>query len=93
MSKNYELDDGSGLIVMEDTQAMTVVDAGENYLTARIHPDSPYEIREGKFTWLGEGWNFTGGIAQVFEPWRNVTWRCNSPMSDVVKAIELEKGL
>ena len=72
---------------------MTVVDAGENYLTARIHPDSPYEIREGKFTWLGEGWNFTGGIAQVFEPWRNVTWRCNSPMSDVVKAIELEKGL
>lgn len=72
---------------------MTVTDTGENYLTACIHSDSRYEIQNGEFTWKGEGWSFSGGIAQVFEPWRNVTWRCNSPLSDVVKAIELEKGL
>lgn len=34
---------------------MTVVDAGENYLTARIHPDSPYEIREENYLAREEG--------------------------------------
>ena len=72
---------------------MTVLDIGDNYLTAKIHPDSQYEIVDGRLTWKGEGWSFSGGIAQNFDPHANVTYRCNSPMSDVVKAIELDKGI
>ncbi|MCD8318154.1 MAG: alpha-1,3-galactosidase, partial [Paraprevotella sp.] len=36
---------------------------------------------------------FSGGIAQVFYPQTNVTTRCESPLTGVVKAIELDSGL
>lgn len=72
---------------------MTIEEVGDHYLTARIHPDSEYEIAGGRLTWKGHGWSFTGGIAQVFDPTTNVTVRCQSPMSGVVRAVELEKGL
>ena len=72
---------------------MTVIDAGDNYLTARIHPDSQYKIENGEFRWEGHGWSFAGGIAQNFNPQTNVTNRCDSPMDHLVRAIELDSGI
>ncbi len=73
---------------------MTVVATDESSITARVTAGSRYEIdTDGRFFWTGEGWRFSGGIAQLFWPERNVTVRCESPMTDVDKAIELEEGL
>ncbi len=72
---------------------MTVLDVGDNYLTARVHPDSQYKIEDGKFRWEGHGWSFAGGIAQNFNPQTNVTNRCDSPMDRLVRAIELDSGI
>ena len=72
---------------------MTVVAADERSITAQVTVGSDYEIENGVFYWKGEGWRFGGGIAQVFYPETNVTNRCDSPLTGVVKAIELDKGL
>lgn len=72
---------------------MTVVATDDRSITARVTAGSDYEINDGVFYWKGEGWRFGGGIAQVFYPEMNVTNRCESPLTGVVKAIELDKGL
>ncbi|MCM1312093.1 MAG: right-handed parallel beta-helix repeat-containing protein [Bacteroides sp.] len=72
---------------------MTVIDTGMDYITSRIHPSSNYEINEETFNWTGEGWQFGGGLAQVFYPETNVTNRCESPMSGIVKAEEMGNGI
>ena len=72
---------------------MTVVAADEHSITARVTAGSSYEIEGGRFYWKGEGWRFGGGIAQVFWPQINVTNRCDSPLTGVTEAVELEEGL
>lgn len=72
---------------------MTVVATDERSMTARVTAGSRYEIVGGLFSWLGEGWCFSGGIAQVFRPQSNVTNRCESPLAGVEEAIELDSGL
>lgn len=72
---------------------MTVVSTDVNSITARVTAGSNYEIEDGTFYWKGEGWRFGGGIAQVFYPQTNVTNRCESPLTGVTKAIELDEGL
>ena len=72
---------------------MTVVSTDANSITARVTAGSNYEIEDGAFYWKGEGWRFGGGIAQVFYPQTNVTNRCESPLTGVTKAIELDEGL
>ena len=72
---------------------MTVVSTDVNSITARVTAGSDYEIEDGTFYWKGEGWRFGGGIAQVFYPQTNVTNRCESPLTGVTKAIELDEGL
>lgn len=72
---------------------MTVVSTDANSITARVTAGSNYEIEDGTFYWKGEGWRFGGGIAQVFYPQTNVTNRCESPLTGVTKAIELDEGL
>lgn len=70
----------------------TVTEVGADYLTVKTHDDSRFSIRDGKFFWTGYEWSFSGGIAQVFDPVTNITNRCESPLTHVVKAIELDKN-
>lgn len=72
---------------------MTVIETGKDYITSRVHPSSHYEINDGIFRWIGEGWQFSGGLAQVFYPETNITNRCESPMSGICKAEETEAGI
>ena len=72
---------------------MTVIETGKDYITSRVHPSSHYEINDGVFRWIGKGWQFSGGLAQVFYPETNITNRCESPMSGICKAEETEAGI
>ncbi len=72
---------------------MTVTETGENYITVHIHHSSDYEINDGRFRWKGDGWQFEGGLAQVFFPETNTTCRCESPMEGIQKAEETETGV
>lgn len=71
---------------------LTVMETGENYIVARTAEDTRYDFRDGRLYWTGDGWAFTGGIAQVFYPGRNVTARTASPMDGLVRAEEWGNG-
>ena len=72
---------------------MTVEADGKDYMICRTHATSQYRIKNGKVEWYGRGWAFTNGIAQWYDPVRDITWRDWSPMDDVVDAREMEPGL
>lgn len=72
---------------------ITVSEVGEDYIVACPAPDTRYVIRDGLLYWCGDSWEFTGGIAQVFYPDRNVTVRTSSPMDGLLRAETLEGGL
>lgn len=69
---------------------LTVKEVGHNYLTVEIHPLSKYTIENGKFAFVGDSWKLSGGIAQAYDPKKDITWRGWSPLSGLQKAIELE---
>lgn len=61
---------------------MVVVESRNQTLVARPTEGSRYEIADdGRFYWVGEGWRFSEGIAQIYYPDRDVTYRCNTPLS------------
>ncbi|SUE34351.1 right-handed parallel beta-helix repeat-containing protein [Rikenella microfusus] len=73
---------------------MTVTEVGERHMNVRIHPLSRYEIDSaGRFAFVGRGWKLSGGIAQLYDPVRDITWRSWSPLPELRKAVELEPGL
>lgn len=72
---------------------LTVMEVGSNYLTVKIHPQSKYKITDGKFSFFGDSWTLSGGIAQGYDVHKDITWRCNSPLNGMKKAIELEHNL
>lgn len=72
---------------------ITVTEVGTDYILARTASDTRYELRNGKLFWCGMDWEFTGGIAQVFWPERNVTARTASPMDGLQRAEEVKPGL
>ena len=72
---------------------LTVEEKGERHLTVRIHPQSRYEIKADKFAFVGESWKLDGGIAQAYDPQTDVTWRTESPLTGLKRAVELEPGL
>lgn len=72
---------------------MTVTEVGNRHMTVRIHPQSRYTIENGKFSFVGENWTLSKGIAQIYDPEKDITWRSWSPLSDLRKAIELEPNL
>ena len=71
---------------------MTVEADGKDYMICRTHATSQYRIKNGKVEWYGRGWAFTNGIAQWYDPVRDVTWRDWSPTDNVVEAREMEHG-
>ena len=72
---------------------MTVVEVGERHITAQIHPQSEYIIKEGHFSFIGDNWTLSDGIAQTYDPEKDITWRSWSPLPSLKKAIELESDL
>jgi len=72
---------------------MTVVEVGLRHMVVRIHPTSHYEIQDGVLSFFGDSWAWSHGIAQIYDPVRDVTWRSWMPLNDQKKAIELEPGL
>lgn len=72
---------------------MKVIEAGNKHLTVQIHPQSQYTIKDGAFSFTGDSWTLSKGIAQMYDPQRDVTWRSWCPLNDLRKAIELEPNL
>lgn len=72
---------------------MTVISTADSSFTAMPHATSHYRITpEGKLYWTGEGWEFTDGIAQVYDPDMVTTLRCGSPVVDCARAEALPDG-
>lgn len=72
---------------------LTVTEIGERHMTVRIHPRSRYQIKDGKFSFVGDNWSLSDGIAQSYDPEKDITWRSWSPLNGLRKAIELEPNL
>lgn len=72
---------------------LEVVEQGKNHLLAKVHPTSHYQIENGKLTWYGNGWSFSGGIAQAYDREKDTTWRMWSPMDGLQNTTEVQPGL
>lgn len=72
---------------------LTVTEVGNRHMNVRIHPQSKYVIKDGKFSFVGDNWTLSKGIAQIYDPEKDITWRSWSPLTDLQKAIELEPNL
>lgn len=69
---------------------MEITESGTHYFDVQIHPDSRYEIRDGTLVWIGEGWSFSEGPMQTYDPLSNTTWRVDnwSELADSVEELE-----
>lgn len=72
---------------------MKVLEVGDNWMTARIHHQSRYRIENGNFRFVGQGWEFGGGIAQIYDAEKDITWRSWSPLSGVKQVSEIKPGV
>lgn len=72
---------------------LTATEVGDRHMTVRIHPQSKYLIKDGKFSFVGDSWTLSEGIAQSYDPEKDITWRSWSPLPGLQKAIELEPNL
>jgi hypothetical protein len=46
----------------------------------RVHPDSTYELIDGQIRWIGEGWDYTTGLAQELILETDEVWRRADPL-------------
>ncbi|MDH6429863.1 MULTISPECIES: right-handed parallel beta-helix repeat-containing protein [unclassified Paenibacillus] len=69
---------------------MTITESGDHSFDVQVHPDSRYEIREDKLVWIGEGWSFSEGPMQTYDPQRNTTWRMDNWLEQADTVEELE---
>lgn len=72
---------------------MTVVEVDEDGFTAQVNHCSDYVIADGRFSFIGEGWELSGGIAQLYDPQQDITWRSRSPLENTPEAGEAGRGL
>lgn len=71
---------------------MTVTSVTDSTLVAKVNSRSTYSIRGGKLYWTGEGWEFTDGIAQIYNPKDTTSLRIDSPVAFSSSVTELEPG-
>lgn len=72
----------------------TVLESESRRIRVKVTEPSRYEITEDStFYWIGEGWRFTEGLAQVYFPDRKITWRYDNPISRGSKAVEIALGV
>lgn len=72
---------------------MEVLENGKDYLIAKVHRTSHYQIENGKMKWKGDGWAFNKGIAQSYDREKDITWRSWSPMSGLINTVEMRPGM
>lgn len=65
---------------------LKVLKAGTSSVDVCIHPQSSYTIKNGQFTFVGDSWSLHNGIAQTYDPTRDITWRSWSPLTDLQRA-------
>lgn len=71
----------------------TVVESESRRIRVKVTEPSRYEISEDStFYWIGEGWRFTEGLAQVYFPDKKITWRYDNPIRRGTKAVEAAPG-
>jgi hypothetical protein len=72
---------------------MTVLSVEEDYIDFKVNQDSWYSIEDGKLIWVGEGWSYTDGPSQEYDPERDITWRTWNPVVSASRVEELEPFL
>jgi len=71
-----------------------VTEAEPRRIRVKVTEPSRYEIEaDSTFYWVGEGWRFTDGLAQVYFPDRKITWRYSNPIARGTKAVEVKPGV
>ncbi|SEO89799.1 right-handed parallel beta-helix repeat-containing protein [Paenibacillus sp. OV219] len=90
--KNIEVRNLSTDFSRPTMSEMTVAAIAPGYIEVSVHPDSWYELHDGKLHWKGEGWTYQDGPAQLFDPAMNTTWRVPSPISSAIHIEEIEHG-
>ncbi len=72
---------------------MTVTAVVDSSMFVKINPFSRYMIESGRLSFTGCGWSLSGGIAQLYDPENDVTWRSWSPLAERHTAEEVGPGL
>ncbi len=72
---------------------MTVMERTPDMILAKVNQRSHYRITDGKLYWQGEGWEFTGGIAQIYSKEKGTNLRCESPMDRYTSVEETTPGV
>lgn len=54
-----------------------------------IHPDSWYQIERDQLIWIGEGWHYSSGPAQEYDPITQLVWRSWNPVTEALYVEEL----
>ncbi len=72
---------------------MTVTETGPKHMVVRVHPQSQYTLEDGRLSFRGEGWAWSKGIAQIYDPEKDITWRSWMPLNDTESITEEEPGV
>ena len=79
------------------TSEMEIEEVGTDYLVAKVHEDSLYEIKNNKIVWKSEQdkdgtpyWIYTSGNAQVYDPKEDTMRRTWNPGSTATRVEEIE---
>lgn len=82
------------------TSEMEVKEVGDNSITAKVHEDSLYDIKDDKIEWTSEldedgdpYWTYRAGNAQVFDPEKNTMRRTWNPGDEANHVEEIEPYL
>lgn len=87
--KNFTLDAADPSV-----PELTITESSDRHVRVKVTEPSRYEIAsDSTFYWIGEGWRFTDGLAQVYFPDRKITWRYDNPIKKGMKAVEAEPGI
>ena len=89
--RNVTLRDFTLLSADPTVPEMTVLSVDDQGMTTRINPSSDYRINDGKFSFVGESWTLSAGIAQIYDPVQDIVWRSWSPLAGIRRATELGK--
>lgn len=72
---------------------MTVAGVEGRSMYVQVHPQSEYVTDCGRLSFVGHDWSLQDGIAQIYDPVRDVTWRSWSPLEEYLTAEEVGPGL
>ncbi len=80
--KNITLKNFTANYLNPTVAEMTVTKVGGGYIEGVAAKYSPFKIKEEKIYWLGENFEFSSGISQIYRESTGRTWRHFGPMQD-----------